>query len=149
MPSATPSFEHCGACVSGAPTGAAGRQSARRLTAALVITAGILIVEAVGGVVFNSLALLSDAAHMLTDVASLALALVAQRVALRPRTPERSYGFRRAETLAAFVNGIALGAAAIWIVKEAIERWNDPPLVAGLGCSSSPSSACSRMSPRL
>jgi len=133
MPPAMPAFETCGACVSGAPVGAAGRQSARRLTAALVITAGILVVEVVGGVLFNSLALLSDAAHMLTDVASLALALVAQRIALRPRTPERSYGFRRAETLAAFLNGIALAVAAIWIVSEAVERWNDPPQVAGLG----------------
>jgi cobalt-zinc-cadmium efflux system protein len=133
MPPATPDFEHCGACVSGADTGADGQRSARRLAGALVITSGIFVVEVAGGIAFNSLALLADAAHMLTDVASLALALVAQRIALRPRTPERSYGFRRAETLAAFMNGIALGVAAIWIVIEAIERWNETPEVAGLG----------------
>jgi cobalt-zinc-cadmium efflux system protein len=119
--------------VSGADTGEAGRRSARRLTGALVVTAGILVVEVAGGIAFNSFALLSDAAHMLTDVASLALALVAQRIALRPRTPERSYGFRRAETLAAFLNGIALGVAAIWIVTEAVDRWHDPPEVGGVG----------------
>lgn len=126
-------FEDCGACPSAAPTGAAGHRSARRLTGALVVTALILLVEVAGGLWFNSLALLSDAVHMLTDVAALALALVAQRVALRPRTPERSYGFRRAETLSAFVNGIALGVGALWIVSEAIERWRDPPEIVGGG----------------
>lgn len=126
-------FEDCGACATGAPTGAAGARSARRLAGALAITGFILVVEVVGGLWFHSLALLADAVHMLTDVAALALALVAQRVALRPRTPERSYGFRRAETLAAFLNGIALGVGAIWIVTEALERWADPPDVVGGG----------------
>ena len=126
-------FEDCGACATSAPTGAAGVRSARRLSGALAITAFILVVEVAGGLWFNSLALLSDAVHMVTDVAALALALVAQQVALRPRTPERSFGFRRAETLAAFLNGIALGVGAIWIVSEALERWQDPPEVAGLG----------------
>jgi cobalt-zinc-cadmium efflux system protein len=132
-PDPQPAFESCGACVPGAPDGAGGTRSSRRLAAALAITAFILVVEVIGGLWFNSLALLSDAVHMMTDVAALALALVAQRVALRPRTPERSYGFRRAETLAAFLNGIALGVGAIWIVTEALERWNDPPEVGGVG----------------
>ena len=132
-PDPHPAFQDCGACAASAPTGAAGVDSSRRLAGALAITAFILIVEVAGGLWFNSLALLSDAVHMVTDVAALALALVAQRVALRPRTPERSYGFRRAETLAALLNGIALGVGSIWIVSEALERWNDPPEVAGLG----------------
>ncbi len=100
---------------------------------ALIITATFLVVEIVGGLWFNSLALLSDAVHMVTDVAALALAVVAQRVAQRPRTATHSYGFRRAETLAAFVNGIALAAGAVWIVVEAFERWSDPPPVVGGG----------------
>lgn len=102
-----------------------------RLRNALLLTASFLVVEAVAGLVSGSLALLSDAAHMLTDAAALGLALFAQRVARRPRTPERTYGSRRAETLAAFVNGVALGVSSLWIAVEALRRWRHPPEIRG------------------
>src|ERR687892_415303 len=70
----------------------------------------------------HELALLADAAHMLSDAGGLALALVAVAIARRPPTPERSFGFRRAEILAALANGVALVAIAIWIFVEAAER---------------------------
>jgi cobalt-zinc-cadmium efflux system protein len=101
------------------------------LRAALAITLGSMAVEVVGGVVSGSLALLSDAGHMLADAGALALALTAQLVAARPRTERRTYGWRRAETLAAFLNGIALGVTAVFIVAEAVERWSSPPPVRG------------------
>lgn len=102
-----------------------------RLRNALTLTASFLVVEAVAGVVTGSLALLSDAAHMLTDAAALSLALFAQRVARRPRTSARTYGSRRAETLAAFINGVALGVSSLWIAVEAIRRWRHPPEIRG------------------
>ncbi len=102
-----------------------------RILAALVLTLAVMVASAIGGVLAHSLALLSDAGHMLTDAGSLALALVAQRVASRPRTHLRTYGWRRAETLAAFVNAIVLALASIWVVVEAIERWREPPEVKG------------------
>src|SRR5262245_30232998 len=97
-----------------------------RLLAALALTAGFMVVEAVTGWLAHSLALISDAGHMLADAGALALALMAQRVAGRPRTLVRTYGYRRAETLAALGNGVALGITAIWVVSEAVERWRTP-----------------------
>jgi cobalt-zinc-cadmium efflux system protein len=105
----------------------------RKLAYALTLTVGFCVVEAVAGFAFGSLALLADAGHMLGDSAALALALVAQRIALRSRTRAQTYGFRRAEVLAAFVNGVALGAAAIWIVVEALSRWRAPPAIEARG----------------
>jgi cobalt-zinc-cadmium efflux system protein len=90
-----------------------------------------MVVSIAGGLLSHSLALLSDAGHMLADAGALALALVAQRVASRPRTEERTYGSRRAETLAAFLNAIFLGVASVWVIVEAIERWSAPPEIAG------------------
>src|SRR5918996_2367310 len=75
----------------------------------------------------HELALLADAAHMLSDAGGLALALVAVAIARRPPTPERSFGFRRAEILAALANGVALVAIAIWVFVEAVDRFRDPP----------------------
>lgn len=103
----------------------------RRLLLALLLTLGFMLVEVAGGLAAGSLALLSDAGHMLADAGALALALAAQRIAARPHTPLRTYGFRRVETLAAFVNGIALGVTAAWIVHEAWERWHEPRAVRG------------------
>jgi cobalt-zinc-cadmium efflux system protein len=100
-----------------------------RILLALVLTLLTMVASIVGGVVSHSLALLSDAGHMMADAAALALALVAQRVASRPRTHKRTYGSRRAEVLAAFVNALFLGLTSVWVVVEAIERWKDPPLV--------------------
>lgn len=81
-----------------------------------------MVIEAIGGVIAGSLALLADAAHMLTDTASLGLSYAAMRVALRPATRELSYGHHRWQVLAAFVNGLALIALAVWIVVEAAIR---------------------------
>lgn len=90
-----------------------------------------MAVEASVGWFAGSLALLADAGHMLSDAAALGLALFAQRVAARPRSHERTFGSRRAEVLAAFVNGIALGATALFIVHEAVERLVSPVAVRG------------------
>ena len=85
----------------------------------------------VGGLLTDSLALLADAGHMLSDSSSLAIALLAAWLAQRPATPERSFGFRRAEILAALFNGVALVAISIWIFVEAFRRLSDPPDVLG------------------
>lgn len=102
-----------------------------RITVALVLTLAGMVASVVGGALSHSLALLSDAGHMLADAGALALALMAQRVASRPRTDLRTYGSRRAETLAAFVNAILLGVASVWVVIEAAERWQHPPEIRG------------------
>jgi cobalt-zinc-cadmium efflux system protein len=98
-----------------------------RILLALVLTLITMVASIVGGVVSHSLALLSDAGHMMADAAALALALVAQRVASRPRTHRRTYGSRRAEVLAAFVNALFLGLTSVWVVVEAVDRWRTPP----------------------
>ena len=108
-----------------------GSVKALRLT--LVLTATFTVVEVVGGLVAGSLALLADAAHMLSDNASLGIALFAAWLAGRPAGPSRTFGYRRAEILAALFNGVTLVALSIWIFIEAAERLGDPPDVeAGL-----------------
>ena len=102
-----------------------------RIFLALVLTLLTMVASIVGGLAAHSLALLSDAGHMLADAGALALALVAQRVASQPRTHKRTYGSRRAEVLAAFVNALLLGLTSVWVVVEAVERWRDPPDVKG------------------
>lgn len=104
----------------------------RPLAFALAITTAFLVAEVVGGIVTGSLALLADAGHMATDAAALALALFAVWLARRPPTPERSYGFRRAEVLAALVNAASLIAASIFILWEAFRRFGAPPEVDSL-----------------
>jgi len=89
-----------------------------------------MIAEAVGGWWTNSLALIADAGHMLTDVAALTLTLFAIWFAQRPATSKKTYGYYRLEILAAFVNGIALVLLSIWIIYEAIQRWHSPPHIA-------------------
>jgi cobalt-zinc-cadmium efflux system protein len=106
-------------------------ESRRALAFALVLTASFTVVEVVGGVVAGSLALLADAVHMLSDNVALALALVAAWLATKPATPERSYGYKRAEVLAALANGVMLVALAIWIFVEASIRLSDPGDVLG------------------
>jgi cobalt-zinc-cadmium efflux system protein len=90
-----------------------------------------MIAEAVGGWYANSLALLADAGHMLTDVAALSLTLAAIWFATRPATSNKTYGYYRLEILAAFVNGIALVLISLWVVFEAYQRWNSPPEIKG------------------
>ena len=108
-----------------------GSTPARRLALALLITAGFMLVEAAVGWISGSLALLADAGHMLSDAAALALALVAQRIAARPRSNARTFGSRRAEVLAAFVNGVALAVTALLIVREAVGRLLSPVPIVG------------------
>jgi cobalt-zinc-cadmium efflux system protein len=94
----------------------------RRLGASLALTATVMVVEAVGGILSGSLALLSDAGHMLTDAGALALALIAAYLASRPADDKRTFGFRRAEVLAAQINVGALVLLSVWIGWEGIER---------------------------
>jgi cobalt-zinc-cadmium efflux system protein len=108
-----------------------GQTPESRIRAALILTLLTMGASVAGGVFAHSLALLSDAGHMLADAGALSLALVAQRVAGRPRTHRRTYGSRRAETLAAFTNAIFLGVVSVWIIVEAVDRWRQPPEVKG------------------
>jgi len=104
-----------------------GRPEIRRLSAVLAVTAVYALAEAVGGWVANSLALLADAGHMVTDVVALALALVAAWSARRPPDRTRTYGYQRAEILAALLNGLALIVMACFICLEAWERFRELP----------------------
>jgi cobalt-zinc-cadmium efflux system protein len=106
-------------------------QSRRKLGAVLALTAAVTVAEVIGGILTGSLALLADAGHMLSDNVALAIALGASWLADRPPTPNRSFGYQRAEILAALVNGIALVAIAVWIFAEAASRLGDPPEIAG------------------
>jgi cobalt-zinc-cadmium efflux system protein len=109
-----------------------GSSAARRaLVIALVLTGSFALVEAVGGWLAGSLALLSDAGHMLTDAAALGIALFADTIARRPPSRRASYGYGRAEVLAAFVNAIAMLAVVALIGIEAVRRLLDPAPVAG------------------
>jgi cobalt-zinc-cadmium efflux system protein len=103
----------------------------RRMKWVLGITAGFMVAEVVGGVLSNSLALLADAGHMFTDVGALALSLVAMRLAQRPPSPTKTYGYVRLEILAALMNGTALLFIAGLILREAWERLQSPPEVDG------------------
>ncbi len=103
----------------------------RRLGIALALTVTFLVVEVTVGLWSGSLALLSDAAHMLTDAGALTLALTAQRLAARPRTGRHTFGLRRAEILAALANGVALGLGAIWVIAEGLQRWSAPVPIHG------------------
>ncbi|GAA0135655.1 cation diffusion facilitator family transporter [Paenibacillus sp. YSY-4.3] len=100
------------------------------LIIALLITSGIAVLEFVGGLVTRSLALLSDAGHMLSDASSLALSLLAIWFASRAATSKKTYGFYRTEILAALLNGLTLFVIAGFIIWEAYQRLFDPPAVA-------------------
>lgn len=102
-----------------------------RLRIVLAITGVFLLVEAVAGILADSLALLADAGHMFTDVGALGLSLIAMRFAQRPAGPEKTYGYVRMEILAALVNGAALLVMSCFIVWEAWERFQAPRQVDG------------------
>lgn len=106
-------------------------ESGRALAIALGLTAAYTVVEVVGGIYTGSLALLADAVHMLSDNVAIAIAIVAVWLATRPATPGRSFGYKRAEVLAALANGVLLVALAIWIFIAAAQRVSDPPDVLG------------------
>jgi cobalt-zinc-cadmium efflux system protein len=105
----------------------------RGLRIALVITATFFVAEVVGGILSNSLALLADAGHMLTDVGALALSLFVAWFSRQPGRPEKTYGYLRWEILAALLNGAALLVISAWIAVEAVMRFRTPePLASGL-----------------
>jgi cobalt-zinc-cadmium efflux system protein len=108
-----------------------GTENRRALATALAITATYTVAEVIGGLITGSLALLADAGHMLSDNFSLALALFAVWLSAKPPTPERSFGYKRAEILAALFNGVTLVAISIWIFYEAYRRFQDPPEILG------------------
>ncbi|GIG59175.1 putative cation transporter [Longispora fulva] len=103
----------------------------RWLTVALVLITGFMLVEVVVGMLAQSLALISDAAHMLTDAASIVLALVAMRLAARPPRGGYTFGLKRAEILSAQANGLTLLLLGAWLAYEAVRRLIDPPQVQG------------------
>lgn len=105
--------------------------SVRALKAALALTSLYMVAEALGGWFSNSLALIADAGHMLTDTGALALTLGAIWFASQPATPRKTYGYYRVEILAAFINGIALAVIALSIVYEAYRRWSSPAEIDG------------------
>lgn len=100
---------------------------------ALAINVGLLVAEAVGGVLTGSLAVLADAGHLLSDVSSIVLALVAARLAALPAAGRRTFGYQRSEVLAALVNGLLLVAVSVVIAVEAISRFSSPPAIDGAG----------------
>ncbi len=111
------------------PSAAAAGRTRLRIVFGLVV--GFLVVELVGSVLTNSLALLADAGHMLTDAVGVGLALLAIRVAARPATPAMSYGYYRLEILAAAVNAVLLFGVAAFVLYEAFQRFGQPPEVIG------------------
>ena len=113
-------------------TSAAGRNK-KSLAIVFGLTIFYLIVVVVGGLWTGSLALLADAGHMLTDVAGLALALLAIWFAEKPATPERTYGYYRVEILAALTNAIVLILISLYILYEAYQRFSQPPEIQSMG----------------
>lgn len=111
----------------------AGQTNAKRLGIALVLTTTFLIAEVVAGLAFNSLALLSDAAHMFTDAAALAIALAAIHIGRRRPTTRYTFGYRRFEILAAAFNAVLLFAVAIYVLVEGVKRIAEPEPVQSTG----------------
>src|SRR5207237_5577349 len=97
-----------------------------RLGAVLVLTVTFMVVEALGGWLSGSLALLADAGHMLTDAGALGLSLLSAWIALRPANDSKTYGYHRWEILAALVNGAALFGIAGWVIVDAFQRIQHP-----------------------
>lgn len=110
----------------------AGAKHNKSLKIVFVITASYLVVEVVVGIISNSLALLSDAAHMLTDVGGQALALFAIWMTSKPRNNQKTYGYYRVEILSALINALVLIFISAYILFEAWQRFKNPPAVAGI-----------------
>ena len=102
----------------------AGGRHRWRLAVTIGITAVVFVAQLIGGLVSGSLALLADAGHMLTDSTGLIIALIATALAARPATTKRTYGWQRVEVLAAMINGFLLVAIAVWVLVQAVARWN-------------------------
>ena len=107
--------------------------NAKMLRWALALTSTYLVAEVIGGFAFNSLALLSDAAHMLTDVAALVIALLAIKMGKKAPDEKRTFGYRRFEILAAAFNAVLLFFIAIYVFVEAIKRFNEPQEIQSWG----------------
>jgi cobalt-zinc-cadmium efflux system protein len=105
----------------------------RLMAIVLAINVAMLAAGVAGGLVFDSLALLADAGHVLADVAAIGLALFAAWMASRPAGPQRTFGFRRTEIFAALANGVTLVAVSVFVFIEAVSRISDPPEVGGVG----------------
>ncbi|QGZ51883.1 cation diffusion facilitator family transporter [Streptomyces sp. QHH-9511] len=108
------------------PTGTAAAAYKGRLRIALAITLSVMVIEIIGGIVADSLALIADAAHMATDAVGLAMALLAIHFASRPPTDRRTFGFARAEILAALANCLLLLGVGGYVLYEAIQRFVEP-----------------------
>lgn len=111
-------------------------KNAKKLSIALALTTTFLIVEVIAGFLTQSLALLSDAAHMFTDAAALAIALVAIKIGQKPADNKRTFGYQRFEILAALFNALMLFVVAIYILFEAYQRLSHPPEIQSLGMMS-------------
>jgi len=107
--------------------------SSRRMWVALAINGVLLLAELVGGLLTGSLAVLADAGHLLSDVGSIVLALIAARLASLPASGQRTFGYQRSEVLAALVNGLLLVAVSVGIAWAALGRLSDPPAIDGAG----------------
>ena len=107
--------------------------NAKKLTIALILTTTFLIIEFIAGLITQSLALLSDAAHMFTDAAALAIALAAIKIAKRPADNKRTFGYQRFEILAALFNASMLFFVAMYILYEAYQRFTQPPEIQSIG----------------
>lgn len=105
----------------------------RALTSALLLTFGYLGIEIIGGLITNSLALLSDGAHMFTDAIALGLSLFGVWIAQQPATDRKTYGYYRAEILVALINGVVLWLVVMWVLWEAWQRLVTPPQIHGGG----------------
>lgn len=105
----------------------AAGENKKQLAVVFTLTTVYMIVEVIGGLLTNSLALLADAGHMLTDAGALALALLAIWFAERPPTPGKTYGYYRVEILAALANAVVLLFISVYILWEAWLRWQEPP----------------------
>ena len=122
-------------------TVSAGAKNKSRLKIVLILTGSYLIAEVIGGIMTKSLALLADAGHMLTDVGGLILALIAIKLSEKSPNPQKTYGYYRAEILAALTNAVVLIGISLYILYEAYQRFLDPPevesgamlIVAGIG----------------
>ena len=113
--------------------GSAGMSNRPQLIRALLMGLSIVVVQVVGAIWSNSLALLADAAHTLTDVAGIGLAIAAITVAARATKPHRTYGLYRLEIIATIANGLLLLGLSAYILFEAIHRWSDPePIKPGI-----------------
>jgi len=127
--------------MSQAHTITAGAKNKNRLKIVILLTGSYLIAEVVGGIITKSLALLADAGHMLTDVGGLILALIAIKLAEKSPNPKKTYGYYRAEILAALTNAVVLIGISLYILYEAYQRFLNPPevesgamlIVAGIG----------------